>query len=381
MSFGRQISVAALAAGFAGLGILLSPGALEARLEKGIERCATAENPHRCRAGLAASLLDSFSAGEIQRAAAAARARGVPLNCHELMHYLGRDSYRRAGSVTAFAGATPACESGFYHGIIEEFLADRPGLVEEESGAILVGECLRHGSPRALNEECYHGVGHALMLLLGNDLPRSLLECDRLFKSSAERRACYGGAFMENALSVTGDHPSVYRDPSRPLFPCTIFGESYLDQCYFAQGRLLVQRAAGDPREAFRECAGAPYKHREWCYAGASVEVGLDRRLSMRAVADFCVSLRGEFGDPAATACIDETARKYADPTYEGARSARRFCGVFPTDDRNRCFAALGKYASQWRPPGDDAVEFCRPLGDPVAVAFCTNSSRGAEPS
>jgi hypothetical protein len=130
---------------------------------------------------------------------------------HMLAHHIGIAGYRGAERVgEAFAECTPAFQSGCYHGIVQAYFAD-PALTSSPDGldgARLNALCAEHRGPGGdqwLLFQCLHGMGHGLVALHENHLPRALQGCD-LLADLWEREGCYGGAFMENVVSATMPH-------------------------------------------------------------------------------------------------------------------------------------------------------------------------------
>jgi len=130
---------------------------------------------------------------------------------HMLSHHVGIAGYRGADRVgEAFAECTPAFQSGCYHGIVQAYFAD-PAVASSPAGidgSRLNALCAEHRGPDGdqwLLFQCLHGMGHGLVALHGNHLPRALQGCD-LLPDLWEREGCYGGAFMENVVSATMPH-------------------------------------------------------------------------------------------------------------------------------------------------------------------------------
>src|SRR6266567_2018567 len=126
--------------------------------------------------------------------------------------------------------------------------------------------------------------------------PRSHGGCD-LVADIWERSGCYGGAFMENVVSVTNpeqtaehmtvrgptnemqgtdmggmDHstmgaPAFKRfDAQNPLYPCSGLPERYGSECYAMQTSLILFENQGDFRLAGTTCEAAPAAFRSTCF-------------------------------------------------------------------------------------------------------------------
>jgi len=159
----------------------------------------------------------------------------------------------------------------------------------------------RAGDGRWLLFQCAHGLGHGLELIYGHELPLALAGCD-LVTDPWERPACYGGALMENIVSVTNPHQMAESiaesggmqmegmegemsgmemsemdhsdgasrfkkfDPANPQYPCSALAGRYGSQCYLIQTSLMLFENHGDFSAASRSCEAAPEKFRIECF-------------------------------------------------------------------------------------------------------------------
>jgi hypothetical protein len=130
---------------------------------------------------------------------------------HMLAHHVGIAAYRGADRIgEVFAECTPAFQSGCYHGVVQAYFADpavtrSPGGVDAASLNALCAEHRGPGGDQWLLFQCLHGMGHGLVALHDDHLPRALRSCD-LLHDEWEREGCYGGAFMENVVGATIPH-------------------------------------------------------------------------------------------------------------------------------------------------------------------------------
>lgn len=162
-----------------------------------------------------------------------------PLECHAIMHVVGRYLYKNSSSVEeALAKCEATCHSGCKHGVVgavfsdsvsEEKKGDGPwhpaaGTITEEAKRLCTGV-----------DEC-HTVGHILFQVAGS-ITGALKQCDTVARES-ELVMCYRGAFMEsmeqNIPFLDGvDTPAIsYRDPSELLAPCNAFPSRYSRACF-----------------------------------------------------------------------------------------------------------------------------------------------------
>ena len=189
--------------------------------------------------------------------------------CHYLTHVIGHAAGELYGDVAgAYAQGDDFCSSGYYHGVMEaivpEIGADKM-LEEADTFCADLRERQRHSF---YHRNCAHGLGHAFMGVLDDELFESLQACDAL-KDGWEREACYGGVFMENVMTTDDpNHLSKYLDPDRPLYPCTEVETRYKDRCYQKQAAYALQTQGNDFAKGFDLCATAEDKPHPACYQG-----------------------------------------------------------------------------------------------------------------
>jgi hypothetical protein len=125
---------------------------------------------------------------------------------HIYAHGIGIAAYRSPAEVAeTFAACTPLHQSGCYHGVIQAYFADMQAHGAGVTEKTVEEACRDLAADRWLLFQCAHGVGHGLTALYDHDLPRALAGCD-LLPGDYQREACYGGAFMENVVSVASPH-------------------------------------------------------------------------------------------------------------------------------------------------------------------------------
>lgn len=130
----------------------------------------------------------------------------VRRNAHALAHGLGIAAYRSPETLAAtFAACPPTQMSGCYHGVVQGYFLSLARQGKAPGTAELDALCEPHRASPFLFFQCVHGMGHGLMAVHGNHVPRSLEACD-LASDSYVRENCYGGVFMENIVRVTHPH-------------------------------------------------------------------------------------------------------------------------------------------------------------------------------
>jgi hypothetical protein len=189
--------------------------------------------------------------------------------CHYLTHVIGHAAGEFYGDVaSAYAQGDDFCSSGYYHGVMEALvpkIGTEKMLEEADEFCADLRERQKHSF---YHRNCAHGLGHAFMGVLDNELFESLQLCDAL-TDGWEREACYGGVFMENVMTTDDpNHPSKYLDPDRPLYPCTEVESRYKDRCYQKQAAYALSTQGNNFVKGFDLCATAEDDPHPGCYQG-----------------------------------------------------------------------------------------------------------------
>jgi hypothetical protein len=195
--------------------------------------------------------------------------------CHQLTHIIGRSAGRARG-IGALDGGQPLCSSGYYHGVVEEVMAeiDRAHVLARAPSVCADHRRLRPRSNAHYN--CVHGMGHGFMAVYGSDVFASLAGCDSL-GDRWESAECYGGVFMENLTAIANpERPSKDLRASEPLYPCTAVGERYKPACYEKQTAFAVYVHDDDFGRVFGLCATTPdVAFRDDCYQGLGGDIAI----------------------------------------------------------------------------------------------------------
>jgi plastocyanin len=181
---------------------------------------------------------------------------------HQLAHLVGEATAKRFGANKQAFGL---CPQTFNYGCVHGFFIYVLGRSPNPSKAATT-ICDSGGQgPLVPTFNCWHGVGHGVMMARGNDLQASLDVCDSLGSPSAAD-GCWQGVFMENVNAVFRDQarPGVF-SPSHPLRPCTRVLDAYKQECFINQAGWLAHLANDDIGKASRYCLSAPTKYVSAC--------------------------------------------------------------------------------------------------------------------
>jgi len=190
--------------------------------------------------------------------------------CHPLIHSIGRTYAEKSSNVLgAFAEGDPFCWSGYYHGVMEQIVAEvGKDNLKSEINKICSGIPGRISFDRY---NCVHGLGHGLMALTNNEVFRSLDMCNNL-RGALVRSWCGTGVFMENVIADGKNHKTKYLNPDQPFFPCPEVNKKYRDECYLGQTSYVLKIINYDFEKVFDMCSEIEEDFRDECY----ISIGRD---------------------------------------------------------------------------------------------------------
>ncbi len=257
-------------------------------------------------------------------------------NCHPLSHEVGHIALRVYKTIPAAAPEyLPTCSSGYYHGLLEEYLANVPSY---EQG--IADAC---GDPEKeifFNWfQCTHGEGHGIMQFRDNEVPQSLADCDLLPEAKNAREICYGGVFMENITTEekTG-HVSKYIKKNDPIYPCNgkEIAEKYRSACYFLASSQILKINGYDFRDANKWCATVEDNYRWLCFQSLGRDVSGATLRNIPQVIEKC-----QYGIPSDNAnCFYGAVRDFVNEKGE-FDTGIDLCNQVPNDYKKNCFEAI----------------------------------------
>jgi hypothetical protein len=258
-------------------------------------------------------------------------------DCHRISHFIGSAALERfSGDVAkTFSLGSPACVSGYYHGILERaFLGvqTKAGLTRTARELCVSGELRPRGF---LDYQCRHGLGHGLMIQTGYDLPLALSICARL-GTGWDHKACAGGAFMENINTRFG-YRSPWLDDADPLYPCRGVASRDQRSCYLRASWRILVLANGSFEETAAGCADLGRWTRT-CFHGYGRDAAERARYAAAKVLSLCRLAEDGEGD-----CLHGAARTIANASGRaGIEPARRLCKGAPSRLRADCYSGIG---------------------------------------
>ena len=329
-----------------------------------------------CLEALSVVTYDSFSIKDITTEIDSLPNEEKNRGCHKMMHYLGwRAFVVKQDVATAFLQSSEFCNSGMYHGIMEEYLREH-GL-QGDITHIVTHVCTDSLAnypdlSEGIKSLCYHGLGHGLMYITTSDLRASLDYCD-LLSSAQQQQSCYGGVFMEYTMSKPNIASVDIEDNYPHCEPLTVHQKTF---CYFNQGLSYLIREHGNVTKAMRSCLVLVGDDQHECLLG----VGASFPSPGGSSADFaatCLSVLKVSKD-AYRACIEGGLRSIAQLDQGGARGATQFCETAMREEMPFCYYKMGLNLKEWITPSQNMEHNkCNLISDSVFKNICIEGGSG----
>ena len=244
--------------------------------------------------------------------------------CHNEAHELGRAVYAHFKDVgRALSECGSRCTSACLHGVLKEAYGNstveqlRPQLASVcTQGAM--AEIKRPGN-------CAHGMGHALMMVAGNDVDQSIDGCAG-FNNPAMEYYCVTGVFME-----LFDQAAQWKDKGT-FYPCDIYTR-FPAACYRYQSNRMLNKVGRDRAKLAELCRSLPAAQRRGCFHGAGFAALLEVTKQPELIATACPDQPAEDQ----TLCLEGLVESFA--AYESDKAAAS-CGYLKGQAAETCQAA-----------------------------------------
>ncbi len=252
-------------------------------------------------------------------------------SCHSLVHEIGRSAYLRYGDFAkAMSYRNEECNSGYLHGVIEEALAKSPDPLQK-----IKDICSSYKGETYLSWECYHGIGHGLMLVTDNELPLSIAYCKE-FQTHFMKDNCANGVYMENFNTDQKIHLSHYLDPHDPFVPCETQPNEFRELCYIYAPVYFLSLHPNQYDKALSWCLAVKNGNRDACISGVGSQIMKEQLYNTSAVESECN--KAQFGSQGI--CIAGAATLMAN-NYGRLDEASAFCETLSFSNKWSCLAAL----------------------------------------
>ncbi|HEX2211620.1 MAG TPA: hypothetical protein VHG93_28290 [Longimicrobium sp.] len=332
--------------------------------------------------------LDSLGALAARDQAAAGRG-------HELAHALGRFAAAARGDISILVECTPVFQSGCYHGALEGLFAH--GATVDAS--TVDGICTaRAGRPGYEALECWHGLGHGLMVRYGGDYRQALPLCDAL-GSPRGRRECQDGVFMERTIRAIGASSTDEAPAARHQHGahgggghgehgarkkggrlsnaelrrlCAEVDARHQPSCWAYQPIALLFVHGDDADAVLTECDAAPAAAARDCYRG----FGKQYLGAMGGDAEPMIDACGLRNRAYLADCLLGGVEYFTDLDWS-IEPGIAFCARVPAEARARCYDMIGERLALAHPARGEAESACRRIEAPYVAACLAGTRRG----
>ncbi len=252
-------------------------------------------------------------------------------SCHEFMHAIGYKTYTMTEDFTKAASYQDAvCASGYIHGVLQAYIKSAKNLQTAIHTA-----CAAAQRDDFSTWECYHGIGHGLMYFSNHNLPLSIMQCDSLPNDFADS-ACANGVYMENFNADPKLHPTIYRRPNDPFYPCQTQKDGYKGDCYENAALYFLSIHNNDYALGLSWCNSAAEGYAEYCYQSIGNQATRRNMGNIPYVESVC-----EKGDTTQQhGCITGAVAYYIGH-FGSIKKAGNICGQFSARNTSVCNQAV----------------------------------------
>jgi hypothetical protein len=265
----------------------------------------------------------------------------VKNDCHQLIHSVGRESFRKERSVpAALKYTTELCASGYQHGVLEAAIAD---LDSAQLASAIPTFCtpitFRRYSLDHYN--CVHGIGHGIATHLNEDVFASLPYC-KVLNDAWEQTSCEGGVFMQRVIGdINQPPPDDHRGD--PVWPCDVVDSTSKGACYqIATGRVLRLNNY-DFKNGFQVCDQVEAGWVQTCYESMGRDISGYASLDPNESYALC-QLAGSLGP---IPCIDGAVRNAVYDQHSTPK-ATALCNLLGQADRPHCYSVRDELVAQF---------------------------------
>jgi hypothetical protein len=299
-------------------------------------------------------------------------AEGDP-SCHRIAHAIGAASLvRYRGNVArTFAEGSSSCFSGYYHGVLERALVSVRSNDPDRLGNVARGLC---DDPdvlvsRWMAYQCFHGLGHGLMITTGYGLPTSLDACERI-ETYLDRTSCKGGVFMENISSSYGVKSRWVRDDD-PVYPCNAVDRNDKITCYGMVTSRILRVDGLDWENAAEICSGVESAFVKTCFRSLGRDISGQTHREPQEIVELCAVTRPY---DAEGACISAAAMDMVSNFTSGTQAAV-LCETAAVALRGECFFSIGAVMGRFTDDAARHEDDCLALSAEYA-AQCVEGTR-----
>lgn len=329
----------------------------------------------------------------------AQRDDGIRAQGHPLAHALGRYTMEKRRDLAVLGECTPGFQSGCFHGVLEGYFL-QGGTIDAASAGSVCGA--REGVRGFERLECWHGLGHGLMVHHDGDFRQAVVVCDALQPAQA-RRECQDGIFMERAIRAVGvtsinvgdgpgigghahhgggEHAGHGAEPAASTTPgskaaaraererlCSVVDAAHQPSCWAYQPLVLMSDWGLSPARVLAACDAAPAAAVADCYQGFGKQyLGALSGDAPRMITACQQGDRAHVAD-----CLMGGVEYFTDLDWS-IEPGVAFCRQVPGEAKPRCYEMIGARLTLAHPDAESVRRGCRQ----VEAAYVGACLRGA---
>ncbi len=348
---------------------------VQENLKSLMKKCYEIQGANRCYEKTARELLVKASYEDILKAVESnEQLPEITTHCHEMLHFLGRIEYQHKKDIRDVLNrSSGVCLAGSYHGAVEGYFIDKKIPLNARDDSIYTAEFPKICGSRSsykkeeIYNQCNHGLGHAMMLVTEDEIPRSLKLCDSL-NGIKDQEMCYTGVFMENFSSSTNsDHPSKYIKDNDKLYPCDILEKGYLRICYSLLAPRFLKISNYNWPEAIQLCNSIPEAFKIPCFS----TLGSDQVGSLAKPKEMIDNCKNISIIKYLDACLQGTVRHLIIRYSGNTKLAMELCSGVSNKYKQNCYSQLGFSLRDWVIDQTQLNKTCEIIQDTTYSGFC----------
>jgi len=268
----------------------------------------------------------------------------VKSQCHPITHVIGQEASKYYKTVSeAFTSGDSFCWSGYYHGVMEGFIArvGRKNLPTQMDSICKDVPGKKSYSFDYYN--CVHGLGHGVMEISQDELFDSLKMCDYL-TGQWERQSCWSGVYMENVIVDGKNHFSKFLRPAEPLYPCNAVEDQYKNTCYMMQSSYMLKVTKYDFAKVFALCRQVGYAYTATCFQSIGRDASGSTVSNTEKTKALCL-LGKDFTEQ--SNCLIGAVKDFIS-YYHSDTQARGLCHMMPETFSASCQSTVVSYYSSF---------------------------------
>jgi len=294
-------------------------------------------------------------------------------SCHKVSHHLGMWLYGYTQNLEeSIQYADPfSCAGGIYHGIFENYFTIHQFEGAEPDKVPIKQLCNSLDSAYYSFDmaQCFHGVGHGLLILYDYDLFNAVQRCED-FDSNEKQNSCANGVFMQNVVKNFETGKGVF-DEDDILFPCNEVVSRFQQACYIWQGSYILNQREYEVYSSFDECDKINQEFIKYCYYGIGGDLETDANRKMELALLFCEAGKlSSYHEYCFRGMVMNTSMVYLSNGFS-------FCPLVPEQFKEECYDGLGFWINLRHENEEEKEQNCSRAENTKYFEICMNPKSG----